>query len=54
MEKERNTTGLVALKFKIYFTNWINVLGIAAGTYLFLVINEVFMTRASLHSRKCF
>jgi hypothetical protein len=47
MEEERNTTGPVALKFKIYFTNWINVLGIAAGTYLFLVISEVFTTGIS-------
>ena len=47
MEKERNIAGAIALKFKIYFTNWINVLGIAAGTYIFLVISEVFKTGIS-------
>jgi hypothetical protein len=47
MENERNITAAVALKFKIYFTNWINVLGIAAGTYIFLLISELFKTGIS-------
>lgn len=47
MEKEQNITGAITLKFKIYFTNWINVLGIALGTYLFVVISEVFKTGGS-------
>lgn len=47
MEKEQNITGAITLKFKIYFTNWINVLGIALGTYLFVVISEVFKTGVS-------
>lgn len=47
MEKERNVAGAIKLKFKIYFTNWINVLGIIIGTYVFLVITELFKTGIS-------
>jgi hypothetical protein len=47
MEKERNIAGAIKLKFKIYFTNWINVLGIIIGTYVFLVITELFKTGIS-------
>jgi hypothetical protein len=41
---EKDIKGAIGLKFKIYFTNWINVVGIALGTYLFIVISEVFKT----------
>jgi hypothetical protein len=47
MEKERNIPGAIKLKFKIYFTNWINILGIIIGTYIFLVISELFKTGIS-------
>jgi len=47
MEKERDIAGIIGLKLKIYFTNWINVAGIAIGTYLFTVITEVFKTGIS-------
>ena len=47
MEKERNIANAIKLKFKIYFTNWINVLGIIMGTYVFLVITELFKTGIS-------
>ncbi|MFA6248606.1 MAG: hypothetical protein WC615_16820 [Mucilaginibacter sp.] len=47
MEKEQNITGAITLKFKIYFTNWINVVGIATGTYLFVIISEVLKTGIS-------
>ncbi|MBB5397169.1 hypothetical protein [Mucilaginibacter sp. AK015] len=38
---------LIKLKFEIYFTNWINVLGIAACTYLYVLISELFVTGIS-------
>ena len=47
MEKERNIANAIKLKFKIYFTNWINVLGIIIGTYVFLVVTELFKTGIS-------
>jgi hypothetical protein len=47
MEKERDIVGNIGLKFKIYLTNWINVVVIAIGTYLFIVITEVFKTGIS-------
>jgi len=47
MEKERDIANAIKLKFKIYFTNWINVLGIIIGTYVFLVVTELFKTGIS-------
>ena len=47
MEKERDIANAIKLKFKIYFTNWINVLGIIMGTYVFLVVTELFKTGIS-------
>ncbi|MCQ6960292.1 hypothetical protein [Mucilaginibacter aquariorum] len=47
MEKDRNIAGAFKLKVKIYFTNWINVLGIIIGTYVFLVVTELFKTGIS-------